>query len=129
MPRGKFRDSGIVALLPLSPWVTPHTQPEPRSPPRLSVHVMLAYLGVICIAFIALLSGGCVRLSGYVAEYGDTCVGVCLSQCICELQLRASNVGKMPQTARFPLRLPFIEGLLYSRQFKLPMSKLCGTLY
>lgn len=33
-------------------------------------------------AFIALPSGGCVRLSGYVAEERDTCVGVCLSRCI-----------------------------------------------
>lgn len=40
------------------------------------------------------------------------CVGVCLSQYICELQLRASNVGKIPPTARFPLRVPFTEDLL-----------------
>jgi hypothetical protein len=70
-------------------------------------------------AFIALLSGGCVRLSGYVAEERDTCVGVCLSQCIGELWLRASNVGKISQTARFPLRTPLIERLLYNRPFKL----------
>lgn len=54
-------------------------------------------------AFIALPSG--IAVSGYVAEYGDTCVGVCLSLCICEPQLRASDVGKIPQTARVSLRM------------------------
>lgn len=75
------------------------------------VHVVGAYLGVSACIYSFTVWWLYEAVSGYVAEYGDTCVGVCLSVClslcICEPQLRASDVGKIPQTARVSLRMSF----------------------
>lgn len=67
------------------------------------VHVVSAYLGVSACIYSFTVWWLCEAVSGYVVKYGDACVGVCLSLCICEPRLRASDVGKIPQTAQVSL--------------------------
>jgi hypothetical protein len=69
-----------------------------------------AYLGVSVYewSFTVSVVSVCVAVSGYVAEYGDVYVGVCLALCTCVL-VSGHLMNEMPQTAHHPLGLPFME--------------------